>query len=884
MKKYFFILLIILIASGSPVLAQFPQMGAGGFDPSKMNIGRLYGKIVDEDGGGVAFASVQVHGKKFNPADFSLKDSIFAGQLSQSNGDFEFKNLPVVGEYTLVISFLGYAEIRQKVDFGMPMPMGRPNGMQPGKTDSTAKENKTTPPQGQFPSGGMPKIESNKDLGNIQLQAQDVTLDAVEIQAEASVAKLAIDRKVFRIDKDLTTAGGTAQDALRNVPSLSVDLDGNVSLRNGSPQIFIDGRPSTLSLDQIPADAIESVEVLTNPSAKFDAGGGSAGIVNIVMKKERRIGYNGNVRLGGDSQQGLNFGGDINARGEKINVFASTMIMRNRGQGEAETFRQNLFGDPLTNITQTTANQMEGMFANGRAGIDFFLSNRNTLTVSGMYMRGKFNPVDELTTMTDFLYQYDTISSSYVRTSVPDRNFRNKGVSVQFKHLFPRNGAEWTADANYNQVRFEGGNQYNTIYETGLESMEKQDGLGQGSFLTLQTDLVYPLTNGIKLEAGLKSTMRDNSNNTLSYVLSNDEWVRIPQLADYYEYDDDVYAAYIQGSKSTDKWGFQAGLRAESSFYEGRLPEVDSSFAINYPLSLFPSVFLTRKLKGSSELQLAYTRRVNRPNFFQTMPFVDFSDSLNLRKGNPTLLPEFSNSLELSYQKMFGKNHTLIASVYYKQATNVITSYQYNEYNETMGKEVVITSFINSNQAYAYGTELTVRNSFFGWLDLTTNLNIFQATVNADNLQDGLQINRLSGFLKETVQIRLPGSFSLQVNGEYRTKASFTPSNNNNMFGPPMSQNSAQGYTLAYWVMDASLRKDFFDRKLSLTLSAQDIFATRRMGSYTETDFFIQESSRVMNQQQIRLNLSYRFGKMDASLFQRKNNRMNNQGSDMMMQ
>ena len=877
--------IVVLLCSVFGLRAQMPGGGmpgggmpnGGKFDPAKMNIGRFYGKVVDESGKGVGYAPVQLFGKKFDPATRNLKDTLWAGQLTEDNGDFNFEKLPVVGEYTLVVAFLGYSEIRQTVSFGIVPPASGKNGPPAGG-----------PPPGGFPGGGnFPGGGANfeKDLGNIKLSEGLTTLKELTVTGQASTTTLSLDRKSYRVDKDLTTAGGTAQDALKNVPSLSVDLDGNVSLRNGSPQIFVDGRPTTLSLDQIPADAIETVEVITNPSSKFDAGGGTAGIVNIVLKKEKRVGYNGNVRAGTDTNGGFNFGGDLNARGEKVNLFGALNFNRNKGQGEGTTLRQNLFGQPLSNVTQETDNHMKGTFANARAGADFFIDNRNTLTLSGNFMRGKFNPTDAITTTTDLLYPDGVLSSSYVRNSDQDRNFRNMGLSAQFKHLFPKKGKEWTADVNYNRVRFKGGSQYVTNYDTGLETMEKQDGSGHGSFFTLQSDFVNPIGKG-KLEGGIKATLRDNrSDNMSSYFNAGENaWIPTPQFSDHYKFSDDVYAAYLQASREYGKWGIQAGLRAESSFYNGALTDRDSSFTIAYPISLFPSVFLTRKLNESDQVQFAYTRRVNRPNFFQTMPFTDFSDSLNLRRGNPALLPEFMNSVELSYQNIFSKGHNLLISVYYKQATDLIASYQFTEYNEDLNKDVVITSYANSNKAAAYGAELTLKDNFFNWLDITSNLNVYQSDVDATNVETALKISRMSAFLKETVQVKLPAGFSVQLNGEYRTKASFTPVTNNDPFRPggPPSQNTAQGYAKAYWFMDASVRKDFWKNQASLTLSMQDVFASRKMGSYTVTDFFTQDSGRIMNPQVLRLNFSYRFGKMDTSLFTRKNSRVNMQGSDMM--
>lgn len=830
--------------------------------PGGMNIGRIYGKVVDEAGKGVGYATVQILGKKFDPQTKTAVDTLLSGQLTEDNGDFNIEKLPIVGEFTVVISFLGYAEIRKTVDFGLKMG----NGARPGPP----------PPGATF----------YRDLGNIAFKQESAILEEVVVTGQASVATLALDRKSFRVDKDLSAAGGTAVDALKNVPSLSVDIDGNVSLRNGAPQIFVDGKPTTLTLDQISADAIESVEVITNPSAKYDAGGGTAGIVNIVLKKDKRLGYNGSVRAGTDTRGGINTGADINARGEKINVFASAMANLFRRVGEGETFRENRFGSVFTDLLQNNEENMKGLFANARAGVDFLLDNRNTLTLSGNFVRGQFNPTSTLTNLTTILDPFNPLTTSQIRSAENERVFRNFGLTAQFKHLFPKKGSEWTADVNYNSVNFDGENFFNTTYDTQAELRERQLSNGGGSFFTIQSDFITVFDNNLKLEGGIRFIIRDNKNENENAFFNStiQNWVRIPQFSDQFSFDDDVYAGYLQAGKEFDNWGVQFGLRAESSKFTGTLLDRDSSYTISYPISLFPSLFITRKLNETDQIQMAYTRRVNRPNFFQTMPFTDFSDSLNLRRGNPALLPEFTNSLEISYQKIFSKGHNILASVYYKQASNLIAAYQFTEFDPNLNRDVVIISFANSNTASALGGEFTLKNTLFKKLDITTNLNVFRAEVDASNVEKDLTINRWSAFLKETVQISLPKGFSLQFNGEYRTRASFTPSSGGDGWRGGMGggQNTAQGYTKAIWFLDASIRKGIMKNQGNITLSVQDIFASRRFGSFTESSFFTQDSWRLSNPQLVRVNFSYRFGRMDMSLFNRKNNRMNNEGSDMM--
>lgn len=845
---------LLLILFASQLSAQnWPSApgGGGGMGGGQMNVGHFYGKVVDENKKGVGYATVQLYGMKFDTVTKAMKEELITGQITEDNGDFSLEKLPVMGEFTLKISFIGYTEVSQKVSFGFK-------------------------PGGPMPAGGF-----DKDLGNIKLVNSEQTLNEVTVTAEAAQTTLALDKKVYRVDKDASAVGGNAQDALKNVPSLSVDLDGNVSLRNGSPQIFVDGRPTTLSLDQISADAIESVEVITNPSAKYDAGGGTAGIINIILKKEKRLGYNGNVRAGTDSRKGFNLGGDVNARAEKTNLFISGNFNKNRGFNNGETYRTNLTGEPLTKVTQLADGTQEGYFANGRAGFDWFMNNRNTVTLSGSYTRGHFEPNDELDVRTDSLYDTPTFNH-YFRTTDQDRNFRNLGASVQFKHLFPKVGAEWTADANYNRVKFKGGSDYLTDYDIQPDFIELQRGKGHGQFMTFQSDFVNPLNDKMKLEGGVRAALRRNKNdNYQAHFDEQGEEVQDSSLADHYKFNDDVYAAYGQFSHQFSKWGYQLGLRAESSVYKGSLTDRDSSFTIAFPFSLFPSGFVTYKVNDLDNIQFAYTRRINRPNFFQTMPFTDYSDKETLRRGNPELEPEFQNSLELSYQNIFKNGHNLLMSLYYKRTSNLITS-QFESGVNLEGNTVPLITYGNSKSSQAYGAEATLKNTFFKVLDFTTNVNVYQSQIDASNFAEGVKIDRLSWFLKENMQLRLPLGFTVQLSGEYRSKASFTPDSGNRMPWQPGPTNTAQGYALSNWFVDASLKKEVLNKKGTITLNVNDIFKTRRYGTYTESGLFILETYRYRDPQVVRLNFSYRFGKMDTSLFKRKNMRMNMQGADMM--
>lgn len=867
-KKYGWLAIILCFAFYFPLDAQEggrPGGNAGAREA--MNIGRFYGKVVDENGSGVGFATVQLFGMRFDTLTRTRKEGLIAGQITEENGDFSLEKLPVAGEFRLEVSFLGYITIEQKVSFGISQ-------------ESAGRARRSS-------GNGFAAGNFDVDLGNISLSASSTTLETVTVVGEVNQLTLALDRKIYRVDKNATATGGTAEDALRNVPSLSIDLNGNLTLRNASPQLFVDGRPTNLTLDQIPADGIETVEVITNPSAKYDASGGQAGIVNIVLKKERRIGYNGSVRLGADSRGGVNAGGNINAREGKINVAVSGFLNGRQSWGESETNRQNFFGLPLTNVLQTSENRSDGYFARGQADVDWFMDNRNTLTFRGSVMRGQFGSDDDLLIRTDSLFYSGTTVGEALRISASQREFRRTGAAILYKHLFPKKGKELTADFDYGSMAMDNTGAFNTQYlNSGWESRERQNGGGGSDFYTLQLDYADPLTDKLKLETGARASIRrfDNNNSSSIFNSSLNDWIPVDNFADRYKFDDAIYAAYATLSYQLPNWGFQAGLRAESSQYTGTLPDEGLNFENDYPLSLFPSFFITRKFSEAENIQLSYSRRINRPNFFQLMPFTDFSDSLNLRRGNPDLLPEFTNSLEASYQKIFKENHNLLVSIYYKQANDLMTAYQFTEYIPGLDREVVISTYRNANNSKAYGLEVTLRNKLHKNVELSTNVNLYNSRINASNVEVNLTDDRFSWFAKENLTINLPSNFNLQISGEYRSRASFSPEDNSGRRGGFRggNVNTAQGYTLENWFVDAAVRKDMFKRKVSMTLSIQDIFRSRRSGTHAENDFFIQDSWRIRNPQTVRLNLSYRFGKSDASLLRRKNTNQNSEGSDLM--
>lgn len=869
--------------------AQFPTggrpPGAGG---QNMNMGHLYGKIVDEKTGkGIDGATVQLIGNRFDSVSRKMKQAILNTQITKSKGDFSFENLSIFGNFQLKVSSLGYKAITQAVGFGMKMP----------------------------PAGGnMQQMMGmiDKDLGNIKLTEDSTTLANVTVTSSAKpLLELGIDRKIFTVDKNLNSTGQTAAEVMKNIPSLNVDIDGNVTLRNAAPTLFVDGRPTTLTLDQIPADIIDKVELITNPSAKFDASGGTAGILNIVLKKNKKIGYNGGLRTGIDSRGKINLGGDINLRQNKINLGLSANLNEFKSISSSSINRDNL-QTFLPNKVNTFMNSVnEGQFKFFRGSLDIFLDNRNTITIAANYNRGRFE--NEQNQRVDSVIKQNFTSYNLIN-NVSDRSFENLGTQVSFKHNFAKNGHNISADVNFNSSNSNGSSLIKIqtytpeAFMKGNPLLQLNNSTGDNRFLTFQTDYENPLTDDSKLEAGLRAAIRDNSSINDQYRFNNTtgKYELVPAISSRYKFHDEVWAAYTTYSFKKGRFSYLLGLRAESSNYQGTLLNVkgqDSlNFKVEFPISLFPSIFSTYKLTDKQDLQLNYTRKINRPNFFQLMPFPDYSDPQNINIGNAGLQPEFTNSFELSYNNTYKKNANFLASLYFKHTSNLITRYVYRDINALIpGDSAYFSTYINANYSFATGLELTNKMAVSKSWDMTVNLNIFSSSLRADLPNEKFSNNLVSWFGKVINNFKLKKSWSIQLSGDYQARTVLPPGGGGmgggrggfggggGMMWGGGPQTTAQGYNLPRYGVDLAIRKDWTwknGQTGSLTLSMNDIFKTQLFQSYSESAFFQQTSERRRDPQVLRVNFSYRFGKFDASLFKRKSTKSDPSSgmSDMMNQ
>ena len=863
MKKIF--VMVIMLIGMITLNAQMPAGGftarMGGSGKSGLNVGHFYGKVVNsKTGKGLTGATIQLVGNKFDTTTRKMKQVTLKTILSEKNGDFSLDGLPVIGSFKLSITRVGYKAFTKQIDFGIKMPM-------PGAANSA-------------PGGGdiqqmLDMID--KDLGNIKMDEDVTVLNDVTVTATKPAFEMGVDRKIFNVDKNIVSSGQTATELMKSIPSLNVDIDGNVTLRNAAPTIFVDGRPTTLTLDQIPSDIIDRVEIITNPSAKFDASGGTAGILNIVLKKNKKNGYNGGVRSGIDERGKVNLGGDFNFRQTKVNFFVSGNYNQRKNIGYSRINKIVTSGsNSIASFSHDSATN-EGYFGFFRAGLDYFLDNRNTLTVSGSYNHGHFDNNDPqlidstINTMPTYTSNRNTVSSN---------DFVNSGAQLSFKHNFAKNGHDLNFDFNYNSATPQINSNIDYSKNNIASYSQSSTTTGYNHFFTFQTDYENQLTDKTKLEAGLRGAIRD-------FRSDNDQFINAvidSAISSHYTFTDRVYAGYVTYSFKTSKWNYQFGLRAESSNYNGQLTNVDSGkIKVNYPISLFPSAFITYKVDSKQDIQLNYSRRVNRPNFFQLLPIYNFTDPQNPSVGNSGLNPEFTHSLELSYSNSYTKGSNLLISAYFKSTDNLITQYAYKDIDKSRvgaTDSLYYIGYTNANNSMSYGLEVTNKSQLTKWWEMTANVNFYNSKLNATLPGQTVDNNLLSWFAKMNNNIKLAKGLTLQVACEWTSKILVPKSGGGGGMGRgggPFGggpQSLAQGYIEPrYWDVDLALKKEWTwkgGQTFSINLSDNDIFKTHTRTNTTFTGFY-QESDRLRDPAIMRLNLTYRFGKVDVSLFKRKN-------------
>lgn len=685
-------------------------------------------------------------------------------------------------------------------------------------------------------------------LGEITLSSSNQILNDVQVTSARSETVFKLDKKVFNVGRDLASKGGSAEDVLDNVPSVSVDIEGNVSLRGSSNvRILVDGKPSGLigisstnGLKAISADAIEKIEVITNPSARYEAEG-NAGIINIVMKKNRKKGINGTISGTIGTPTILGLGLNLNYRANKLNFFTNYNINSRDRNGKSDIY-QEIFGEPslitLTNRIFDRPSKTQSI----RFGADYFFSDKDVLTASLLYKYEKtqsnafieYKDYNGVVT-TDSLFnnnlrqQEEEEKSPVLEYSINYRKeFEEKDKVFDFVIQFSESNEQ--EDANFFEQDILTPN--NPRLNTERSSIDE----GEKKWL-FQTDFVNPLQNEAVLEMGLRSSIRNIKNNFLVEENADGVWLNLENVSNDFRYDENIHAAYLMYGNKINQFSFQVGARAEWSHVITELVSTDEVNDRKY-LDLFPSAHLNYELSEAASWQVSYSRRIKRPRFWFLNPFFTFADDRNRFGGNPNLDPEYANAYEVSYLRFWDKA-SLSGSLYYRYTSGLI-----ERISTLLSDGTTLFLPENLSSAENYGLEVNGSYTALKWWKLNGSFNFFRQITDGQNFGETFVSDDYSWFSKVTSRFTFWENTELQLRGNYRAPRETT-----------------QGKNAGILSVDLGLSKDFLKRRLSVTFGVRDIFDSRKRERELFADNRYSKSSFQRSSRTATLTLSYKLSK-----------------------
>ena len=699
------------------------------------------------------------------------------------------------------------------------------------------------------------------NLGKIFLESEiGQEFDEVEVVAESNLLRTSIDKKVYSVGDDLSSQGGGATDVLNNIPSVEVDNDGNISLRgNRNVTILIDGRPSAMSggmegaLDAIPASAIERIELVTNPSAKYDPDG-TAGIINIVLKKNKLRGTNLGIDLSGATGNLFNGSLNFNMRNQKYNFYANYSYRYVEGYRNNYNDRNTIFEDSTIHLLQEREGTDTRKSHTGKIGNDFFIKDNQVIGIS---MSGSFNDRTRLGDQLNEESFNDELNRYWNRQTRDPRIRRNLDINMDYKLDFKENKGDFIAVVTQSFGENESIGLFEEFYfnpdgSIGTPEFLFQNQLGNqnSTNFSASADLTRNVNDKMRYETGLKLiSNRQFRSNYLEYYDTLTQTV-IPDLNvnNEFEFDEDIVSAYgILAHKPYEKLSYQVGLRLEQAFTSPRLLTTNEDFENNY-FSFFPSAHIVYEPKKKTELSMSYSRRINRPNSWNLNPFPIFDDPLNLQQGNPALQPEYINSMEAGFMKEMDKL-TFTSSLYFRQTVDKI-----QRIREFFPDGRSIGTFANVDESYDFGLEVIGIYSPFKWWKNTISFNGYEtrlaATINGVDLRNSgfswnTKLNSTFNLFKNTTTI--------QVNAQYVART-FT----------------VQGYYRRRTGVDIAINRQLLDKKLTVGLRATDIFDTQGFELLFTQGATIQESEYKWLTRRVYLSVSYKFGRMDQKKEDRK--------------
>lgn len=783
------------------LLALIFAMKVGSAFSQQPGKGLIKGTIVEKESQtALPFATVTV----FNEARELLE-----GSITEADGKFEISL--TFGSYFIMVEFMGYEAYQSDL-----FTLARNN--------------------------------SPLDFGRLELSSGLNQLDEVIIQGEKPMMELSLDKRIFNVGEDLANAGRTTADILMNLPSVTVDSQGNVRLRGSdNVRILVDGKPSGLvsfkgsqGLQQLPASMVERVEIITNPSARYEAEG-MAGVINIILKKENNQGFNGSFEVIAGIPTNLGLSANLNYRHKKINWFINYGVARRKILREGTLYQEAFGGDTLFISKQETDGRLYTLDNNVRAGLDYYFNEKSVLTGSYLLRRSDANRITDIR-YNNFLFDPENLQSYSLRRQDEKEKEPNSEILLTYKRSFEQKGHELTTVLTYLDY-WENSDQVfteNTFSPEGISIPSRsllQTSLNdefEKQYL-IQVDYTKPIGSEGKLETGLRSSFRNMENDFV--VKERDEqgnFNPLPGLDNIFLYQENIHALYsILGNKS-NKLSYQGGLRAEYTDVKTTLVRTNEVNPRDY-LNLFPSAHLTYNFDKENGMQLSYSRRVRRPFYNDLSPFMTFSDARNFFSGNPDLDPEFTDAIELGHIKYFEKG-TLFSTLFYRNTTDKIESIRTvdNEGNATIRPENLLGE-------QSFGLEFATDYQIFPWWKIDFNMNFFYAAVDGSNIQNSFTATTYSWNARQNSRFNFGNGITAQVRNNYQGR-----------------QRIAQGIRKGIFFMDISASKEVLKRRGTLVLNIADVFNSRRDRYILEGEGFLTIGDFLNVRRQINLSLNYR--------------------------
>lgn len=686
-------------------------------------------------------------------------------------------------------------------------------------------------------------ITSN-DLGNLEIYPDGELLEEVVVTGERSSTEFKLDRRVFNVGKDLSNSGASALEVLNNVPSVTVNIEGEVALRGSSGvQILIDGKPSVLASDglgTITAEMIERVEVVTNPSAKY-AAEGTSGIINIVLKKENERGLNGSVTVNTGVPDNHSVGISVNQRTGKFNLFGQAGIGNRTRPTDSRSLNQNLLRG--TEVASQGRSERNETFYNLILGADYHISDRSVLSLTGFYA---FEAETETST-TDFeVFDADGIlTNAWNRDELTEAGNPKWQYELNFKHEFDEDDSDHTLiiSALGNSFSKDQSSEFTTINSEGValfgDQLTRTD-FGQTDY-TFKLDYTRPISEALTTEFGVQYELNDVGNDFEVQDFEGGEFFTVPELTNRFEFVQGVLGAYATGAYEWEKWGVKGGLRYEYTDLNTTLVNTNERNDQKYP-NFFPSLHTSYKLSEAASIQAGYSRRISRPRLWNLNPFFNVRDNFNIRAGNPMLQPEFTDSYEATMILTKGKV-SMSSSLYYRYTTDVVERVSFVEDN------INITKPVNLGTSKTNGLEINGKYRATAWLTLTgdANYSIFSREATLEDVSYDFTADQLSGRIVSKWD--LPMDFDVEVSGNYQSAVQTV-------------QGMRSGFTFA----DLGIRKKMLKGRLIVNASVRDVFASRIFESIaSQPDFYVY--SFRQRGRFVTLGISYGFGKGDAMEF-----------------